>query len=196
MTDESGVGDAGWTLAVAAGDYDGDGFGDLAVANDFGRKLLYRNNGDGTFSDVAKKAGVLDFGAGMGVAFGDYDGDGRADLYTSNISSNQRWFGEDKTVAQYIRNVMRTRWFLADLGEYLRLFRLVGDDWKDLGRQIGEGNSLFRNRGDGSFEEMHDSRAVRAGWGWGVAFFDLENDADLDIYAANGWISNTPDTDL
>ena len=196
VTIESDTGDTGWTLAVAAGDYDDDGLSDLAVANDFGRKRLYRNNGDGSFTDMAKAAGVLDFGGGMGVVFGDYDGDGRADLYTSNINSNQRWFGEDMTIAQYVRNVMRTRWFLADFGEYMDLYRLVGDRWTELGQQVGEGNSLFHNKGDGTFEEMHDSQAVRAGWGWGVAFLDLENDTDLDIYAANGWISNTPDTDL
>ncbi len=196
VTSESGTGDVGWTLAVAAGDVDGDGWSDLGVANDFGRKNLYRNNGDGTFSEVAKEAGVLDFSGGMGLTFGDFDDDGAVDLYTSNINSNQRWFGEDRTVSQYIRNVARTRWMLTDFLEYWKLYRLVGNDWVELGQQIGEGNSLFRNRGDGTFEELKDSRTARAGWGWTVAFFDVDNDADLDLYAANGWISNTPGTDL
>ena len=82
-------------------DYDGDGHVDLCVANDFGRKVLYRNNGDGTFTDVAKAAGVLDFSGGMGLAFADMNFDGRPDLYTSNINSNQRWFGEEITLWQY-----------------------------------------------------------------------------------------------
>jgi hypothetical protein len=61
---------------------------------------------------------------------------------------------------------------------------------------IGEGNSLFHNNGDGTFTELKDSHTNRAGWGWSVAFFDMDNDTKLDIYAANGWITNKPDTDL
>lgn len=196
VTRASRTGDTGWSLAVAAGDVDGDGWPDLAVANDFGRKSLYRNNGDGTFSETAKDAGVLDFGFGMGLAFADLDDDGDADLYTSNVSSNQRWFGEDLTVRQYLRNFARTRWAFLDAGELFDLYRLLGPDWSRLFLQVGAGSSLFLNRGDGSFDEQPDGQTHRTGWGWGVAFFDLENDADLDLYAANGWISNTPGTDL
>ncbi|MEM7354668.1 MAG: VCBS repeat-containing protein [Acidobacteriota bacterium] len=201
VTEASGTGDVGWTLAVAVGDVDGDGWSDLAVANDFGRKNLYRNNQDGTFSEIAKQAGVLDFSGGMGLTFGDFNDDGWVDLYTSNINSNQRWFGEDMTVGQYIRNVMRSKWLFADFFEYWDLYRLVGNDWIELGQQIGEGNSLFANRsasadGGVAFEELNGSETRRAGWGWSVNFFDVDNDTDLDLYAANGWISNTPGTDL
>ncbi len=196
VTRTSGVGDTGWSLAVAAGDYDNDGYPDLAVANDFGRKNLYHNNRDGTFSEVAKQAGVLDFSGGMGVAFGDFNDDGYLDLYTSNINSNQRWFGEDETIRQYVRNVLRTKWIVLDLGEFVKLFKLVGSKWPELGKMVGEGNSLFQNNGDGTFTEVKDSHANRAGWGWSVAFLDVDNDTDLDIYAANGWISNDPDSDL
>ena len=94
VTDVSGTGDTGWCMGVSTADYDGDGDPDLAIANDFGRKVLFRNNGDGTFTDEAKEAGVLDFSGGMGITFGDFDDDGRMDLYTSNINSNQRWFGK------------------------------------------------------------------------------------------------------
>jgi hypothetical protein len=196
VTEKSGVGDTGWTLAVAAGDYDNDGYPDIAVANDFGKKCLFHNNHDGTFTDVAKEAGVLDFSGGMGLAFGDFDDDGYLDLYTSNINSNQRWFGEDMTISQYMRNVLRTKWSLLDLGEYRRVYNLLGPRWKELGTMIGKGNSLFHNNGDGTFTEIKESHTNRAGWGWGVAFFDMDNDTKLDIYAANGWISNTPNTDL
>ena len=196
VTAESGTGDTGWALAVAAADYDADGDPDLAIANDFGRKCLFRNNGDGTFTDVAKEAGVLDFSGGMGLAFGDFDDDGALDLYTSNINSNQRWFGEDMTVSQYVRNVARTKWLLLDAGEYKKFYDLVGPDWVQIGTMIGEGNSLFRNKGDGTFTELKESHTNRAGWGWGVAFFDMDNDTDLDIYAANGWITNKNKDDL
>ncbi|PON18567.1 hypothetical protein C2W62_07270 [Candidatus Entotheonella serta] len=196
VTDHSGVGDTGWSLAVAASDYDNDGYLDLAVANDFGRKNLYRNNRDGTFTEVAKQAGVLDFSAGMGLAFGDFNADGHIDLYTSNINSNQRWFGEDVTIRQYLHNVIRTTWLWRDLGEFFKLYRLLGSSWPALGQMISEGNSLFRNNGDGTFTEVQNSDTNRAGWGWSVTFFDADNDTDLDIYAANGWISNKPGTDL
>ena len=196
VTAASGAGDTGWSLAVAAGDYDGDGWPDLGVANDMGRKSLYRNNGDGTFTDVAAAAGVLDFSGGMGIAFGDLDNDGLLDLYTSNIYSNQRWFGEDQTIRQYMRNVLRTRWAITDFGEYWKLQRLVGSAWREIGYQIGEGNSVFRNAGDGTFDEVVDTPASFAGWSWGVALEDYDNDTDLDLYAANGWISATPATDL
>lgn len=196
VTASSGTGDTGWTLAVASADYDGDGYPDIAVANDFGRKCLFHNNGDGTFTDLAKQAGVLDFSGGMGLTFGDFDGDGLIDLYTSNINSNQRWFGEDMTVSQYVRNVARTRWLILDLSQYKKFYDLVGPNWSSIGTAIGKGNSLFKNNGDGTFTELKDSHTARAGWGWSVAFFDADNDTDLDIFAANGWITNKNKDDL
>ena len=196
VTASSGVGDTGWALAVASADYDGDGYPDIAVANDFGRKCLFHNNGNGTFTDVAKQAGVLDFSGGMGLTFGDFDGDGLIDLYTSNINSNQRWFGEDMTISQYMRNVARTRWMLLDLLQYKKFYDLVGSNWSSIGTAIGKGNSLFKNNGNGTFTELKNSHTTRAGWGWSVAFFDADNDTDLDIYAANGWITNKNKDDL
>src|SRR6266699_2871176 len=79
-------------FAAAWGDYDGDGWPDLLVANDFGRKNLYHNRGlrDGkvTFEEVSAQAGVEDYGAGMSAAFFDYDNDGRLDIYTGNMWSH------------------------------------------------------------------------------------------------------------
>jgi hypothetical protein len=196
VTRESGTGNTGWTLAVTASDFDGDGHIDLGVANDFGRKVLYRNNGDGTFADIAKSAGVLDFSGGMGLAFGDLNCDGRPDLYTSNINSNQRWFGEEITLWQYGRNLLRSGWLPTDFADLYEVYNLVGDQWRELGKQVGEGNSLFFNNGNGTFRELKESGTNRAGWSWGVALFDMDNDTDLDIYVANGWISNRNKDDL
>ncbi|HKG14669.1 MAG TPA: VCBS repeat-containing protein, partial [Pyrinomonadaceae bacterium] len=106
------------------------------------------------------------------------------------------WFGEDMTVSQYVRNVARTKWLLLDAGEYKKFYDLVGPNWTEIGTMIGEGNSLFRNNRDGTFTELKDSHTNRAGWSWGVAFFDMDNDTDLDIYAANGWITNKNKDDL
>lgn len=196
VTEKSGTGDRGWTLAVAAGDYDNDGYPDIADANDFGRKNVYHNNRDGTFTEVAKQAGVIDISGGMGLTFGDFNDDGNLDLYTSNINSNQRWFGEDMTVSQYMRNVVRTKYALTDLSEYLKVYKFLGPAWRELGKLSGDGNRLFQNNGNGTFSQVKNSHTNRAGWGWSVAFFDYDNDSRLDIYAANGWISNAPNTDL
>jgi hypothetical protein len=196
VSESAGIGTTGWTLAVAAGDYDGDGDADIGVANDFGRKVLYRNNGNGTFTDVAKQAGVLDFSGGMGLAFGDFNDDGHLDLYTSNINSNQRWFGEESTLWQYCRNIVRTKYVFEDFKHFRELYGLLDDDWRSLGKQIGEGNSLFYNNQDATFRELKDSHTNRAGWSWGVAPCDFDNDSDLDIYVCNGWVSGPKTDDL
>ena len=196
VTNQTGTGNTGWTLAVCSGDINNDGHGDLLVADDFGRKVIYRNNGDGTFRDVAKALGLLDFSGGMGIAVADINDDGLQDVYTSNINSNQRWYGEDITLHHYLRNVIRTKWILEDLPEYYELYSLLGANWRALGKMVGEGNSLFANNGDGTFRELRDSHTQRAGWGWGVSFFDVDNDADLDIFAANGWITGKTNDDL
>src|SRR6201997_1445312 len=70
---------------------------DLYVVNDFGRKNLYRNNGDGTFTDIAAEAGVEDVGAGMSVCSLDYDNDGAEDLYIADMwtAAGERITGQD-----------------------------------------------------------------------------------------------------
>ncbi|MEQ1825205.1 MAG: VCBS repeat-containing protein, partial [Pirellula sp.] len=196
VTAESGTGNSGWTLAVTSGDYNHDGRPDLAVANDFGRKVLYQNNGDGTFTDRAKEAGVLDFSGGMGIAFGDLNGDDLPDLMTSNIESGQRYFGEEITLWQFMRNEIRSGWIWHDLPVYRELYGLLGNKWRDLGKQIGEGNSVFCNLGNGKFQEWKNSHTNRAGWAWSVNPFDFDNDGDMDIYVANGWVSGKRKDDL
>ena len=77
----AGVGETDLCLGAVWGDYDDDGYPDLYVVNDFGRKTLYRNNGDGTFTDVTVKTSTLAYGAGMSATFADYDNDGLLDIY-------------------------------------------------------------------------------------------------------------------
>ena len=196
VTEKAGVGDVGWSLAVCSGDLNGDGWTDIGVANDFGRKNIYMNQGDGTFTEVAKKAGTLDFSGGMGIAFGDLNNDGKVDIYTSNIYSNQRWLGEKAALMQYVRNTVRSEWLFRDFGEFADIYKITDGNWQALGKMAGEGNSMFINKGDGTFREARESCTNRAGWGWAVALFDADNDADLDIYAANGWITGEITDDL
>lgn len=175
VTEEAGIAEGGWGLAGAWGDFDGDGDPDLYVGNEFGTNALYRNDGDGTFTDVAEEAGVLDRGAAMGITWGDYDADGRLDLFVSNMYANSRWamFHPD---------------YPTPLPWYLKWVpRDVVDDVTD---ELTRGSTLLRNRGDGTFEDVSDTAGIRDGqWGWGAEFLDYDNDGLLDIYAVNGFIS-------
>jgi hypothetical protein len=78
-------------LAGPRVDYDHDGYADLFVANEYGLSILYRNRRDGTFEDVTTASGGLVPIGGMGVAVGDYDGDGRAEVFASAMYPNSRW---------------------------------------------------------------------------------------------------------
>jgi hypothetical protein len=86
VTEQTGLGDTGWTLAIGTGDLDKDGWIDLYVANDFGPDKVYRNLGDGTFEDVSLTAIGVDTKKGMNAEMGDYDNDGWLDIYVTNIT--------------------------------------------------------------------------------------------------------------
>jgi tetratricopeptide (TPR) repeat protein/peroxiredoxin len=158
----------GWT------DYNQDGWPDLYVVNDFGRKNLYRNNGDGTFTDVASQAGVEDVGAGMGVCWFDYDNDGREDLYVADM-----WTAAGERVsAQAI--------FKPDTPADIRAFY----------HKHAMGNSLFHNEGN-AFEDRTKAGGVGVGrWSWSSDAWDFDHDGFLDLYIANGMVSGPQREDL
>ena len=165
-----------FSFAPAWGDYDDDGGPDLLVANDFGRKNLYHNLGrvDGRvrFKDVAREAGVEDYGAGMSAAFVDYDNDGRLDIYTGNMwtSAGQR--------------VTAAAGFKPDASPEIR----------EIYRRHARGNGLFRNRGDGTFEDVTlKARAEFGRWAWSSDGFDFDNDGWEDLYVANGMFTRDAD---
>ncbi len=154
-------------------DYNRDGWPDLYVVNDFGRKNLYRNNGDGTFTDVAPQTGVEDIGAGMSVCWFDYNNDGADDLYVADMwsAAGLRVSTQDK--------------FQKDAPEEVRA----------LCRKHARGNSLFRNAGllgskSAVFEDMSASAGVEMGrWSWSSDAWDFDHDGFPDLYIANGMIS-------
>ncbi len=197
VTEAAGVREGGLTLGVAWADFDEDGDQDLYVANDFGRNALLRNRGDGSFEDATAQAGLLDFGFGMSASFGDVDNDGDLDLYTSNVHSGQRWYGQAATLYQYLHNSVRQGTFMEDYPLYREILGYMGSDWNQYGDRMVKGNSLFLNDGAGGFEDVAETaNANPLGWYWGSAFFDYDNDGRLDIYAANGWISGATKDDL
>ena len=166
---EAGVDDPTYGMGLCVGDADGDGLLDFMVTN-FGPDRLYRNLGDGRFEDVAAQAGVDDGRWGSNCAFGDIDGDGDLDLYVSHYMEftfeSNKWCGD------------RSR----NLRAYCRPSFLNGAT-----------DSLFINRGDGTFTEEGIQRGLAQGVlekGFGVIMTDIDNDRDLDIYVANDGTMN------
>ena len=177
VTRASGMGrnNARFSFAASWGDYDSDGWPDLYVANDFGRNNLYRNNGNGTFSDVARTSGVEDIGAGMSAAWLDHDLDGKLDLYVGNM-----WSSAGLRVTRGSR--FRERVGERSLTEY---------------RRHAKGNSLFRGTGEGQFEEVSAQSGSEMGrWAWSSDALDLNNDGYQEIYVANGYVTNSNTRDL
>ena len=197
VTEKAGVGEVGLCLGTVWGDYNDDGYPDLYVVNDFGRKTLYRNNGDGTFTDVTVKTGTLAYGAGMNASMGDYDNDGKLDIYVTNIRSDEAWYAEWPTVGRYMLNSWRQGVWITDMPLYFQIFRQSGFNFIKVFQEMASGNNLFRNKGDGTFEDTTEkNNANPIGWFWGASFADFDNDGWQDIYAADGWVYNDKDTEI
>lgn len=149
-------------------DYDGDGWPDLYVVNDFGRNNLYHNNGDGTFTDVAKRAGVQDIGPGMSACWFDYDNDGKLDLYVSDM-----WEAAGRRIGDQ-------RDFMPSVPENIRA----------LYQRYARGNFLFHNEGNGRFRDRSRAAGVEiSGWSWSCEDWDFDHDGYPDLSIANGFIS-------
>jgi hypothetical protein len=150
--------------AVAA-DLDNDRDLDLLVVDDRRNPSpLFRNKGDGTFEQVAERVGVDNPQAGMSAAIGDYDNDGNQDIYMTNVHFREEFIGA------------RGAW-------------LMGDERRESGYT---GNRLYRNLGEGLFEDVTDKAGLRyAGEApGGATFVDYDNDGDMDLYVVNGlWSS-------
>ncbi len=197
VTVEAGVGETGLCLGSAFGDYDDDGDPDLYVVNDFGRKTLYRNEGNGTFTDVTVASGTLAYGAGMSASFGDYDNDGRLDLYVAHIRSEHAWFGGAPTVGRYMANSFRQGLWATDMPLYFEIFRQSGTRFVEVFQAMASGNNLLRNKGDGTFEDVTWQAGVNPiGWFWGSSFADFDNDGFQDLYSANGWVYGEKGTEM
>ena len=161
VTDRARAGDRGYGMGVATGDYNNDGFVDLFVTN-FGGNALYRNDGDGTFTEVGRGAGVDDDRWGTSAAFFDFDRDGHLDLFVVNYVDFRI---SDNTICRPtgVRDYCHPSNF---------------DPQVDI---------LYRNRGDGTFADVTGTAGIdRAyGSGLGVAVLDFDDDGWLDVYVAN-----------
>ena len=163
-----------YSFCCGWGDFDNDGWPDLYVVNDFGRKNLYRNNRDGTFTDVAPQKGVEDVGAGMSVCWFDYNNDGVQDLYVANM-----W------TAAGVRVSMLDA-FKADSEPKVRA----------LYQKHAMGNSLLKNR-ETRFEDATNGAGVGVGrWAWSADSLDFDHDGFADLYVVNGMVSGPSRYDL
>jgi tetratricopeptide (TPR) repeat protein len=158
-----------FSFAPAWCDFDGDGWPDLYVANDFGRGNLYRNR-NGHFRDEAAKAGLDGAGPGMSASWFDYDGDGRPDLYVSDM-----WTAAGQRV---VRDAAFKPW-ARDAEAF---------------RRHTKGNCLYRNKGDGTFEETREAEMGR--WAWGSGGFDWDLDGKPEILVTAGMVTNQSRKDL
>jgi len=176
VTAQSGlnVNNKRYSFCCGWNDFNRDGWPDLYVVNDFGRKSLYRNNGDGTFTDIAPDAYVEDIGAGMGVCWFDYDNDGIEDLYVANM-----WTAPGERISMQ------------------PIFKQNSPpEIRALYHQHAMGDSLFHNDG-GSFEDRTTSAGVGIGrWAWSSDTWDFDHDGFADLYIVNGMISGPNPYDL
>jgi hypothetical protein len=274
VTQAAGVGDTRYGMGATAADLDNDGDVDLLVTN-FSRDTLYRNNGDGTFTDVTDVAGLGDARWSTSASFADVDGDGLLDLFVTHYAADalskhracENGLGQvdycsplsyDGTTDLFYRNEgglrfrdasseagiadargaglgvvaadfdgdMRTDFFVANDQTANFLWRNLGDGrFEEMGLMSGSAynghgmaeasmgisaqdydadgdidlfvthlsaqtNTLYKNDGRGGFDDATDQARLgsssMAYTGFGVRWFDLENDADLDLFIANG----------
>jgi hypothetical protein len=184
VTEKAGLTAAGWGQACCVGDYDNDGFDDLFVTY-WGRNVLYHNNGDGTFTDVSERAGVAGSKGvwGAGCCFLDYDRDGLLDLFVASYVAFDPERAPRPGAAAYC------------------MYNDIPVPCGPLGFAGGT-NTLYRNRGDGSFADVSEASGIArprgaatmvfvgsnwhptGSYGMGAAAADLDNDGWPDIYVA------------
>ena len=169
VTDKAGVGYPCWAMGAAVGDFDNDGWPDLAVSC-FGGVVLYRNNHDGTFTDVTKKAGLdRDKGWATGLTFGDYDNDGFVDLFVPHYVdldlNNLPVFGKDTTCKYHGVEVQCGPRGLK-----------------------GSPDALYHNNGDGTFTDVSQKAGVddpKKYFGLQGVWTDIDDDGRIDLFVAN-----------
>jgi enediyne biosynthesis protein E4 len=166
VTKTSGLTTRGWGMGIAIGDYDNDGLPDIYVTG-YGHNVLYHNLGGCKFEDVTTKAGVQGGGFSTGAAWADYDRDGKLDLF----------------VARYVKTDIN---HLPEPEKSFRGYRGVLFELPD--SMEGESDLLYRNRGDGTFEEVSEKAGVNNPdklHGMGVVWGDYDGDGWPDLYVTN-----------
>jgi hypothetical protein len=163
-----------FSLALICEDLDEDGIIDLFVVNDFGLSSFYKNDGKGHFTDVAEARGLLNGGAGMGATCGDFDLDGHIDMYVTNM---------------HLPAGMR----IAENPQFMS----AHPELRAAYVRHARGNTLLRNKGDGTFEDVTERAGVARGrWAWGSVCLDWNNGGYESFFVPNGFASNAKGYDL
>ena len=157
-----------FSFAASFEDFDRDGDQDLYVANDFGSNSFYINDGEGRFTEAAEAYGLRDIGAGMGVAWSDFDGDGFSDLFVSNMYSSAG----------------------GRLTHQARFQSAADETVRGYYQRHARGNSLFLNdQGRGFRDGSEASGALDGGWAWGGIALDWSLDGFPDLVVPNGFLT-------
>jgi hypothetical protein len=207
------------SIVAIAFDYDRDGFLDILLGNYFqpvnlfnpstphffpesfetanngGGVTLYRNNGDGTFTDVTDKAGLRFSGWTLDLGHADVDHDGDDDVYVAVDFGSDRFFvnngdGTFTDLTEKAIGIDTKKGMNADWGDFNNdgLFDMYVTNITD--EYMREGNFLWKNNGDLTFTDVaRETGTYDTGWGWAGKFFDYDNDGWLDLYVVNGWVS-------
>lgn len=225
VAESAGVTEPRWSTSCAFADYDRDGDLDLYVVNyivfdidenpwcGFKEKgiraycepdnftaqsdTLYRNNGDGTFTDVTKTAGIYNTtGKGLGVVWGDYNNDGAADIYVANDSTENLFYHNsgDGTFEEvgFMVGVALSEDGVAENGMGTAFGDWNNDGWLDLTvtNYAQQTNTLYHNDADGFFTDTtattKTAQITYPYLGWATAFIDYDNDGYQDLFVANG----------
>jgi len=187
-TDEAGLAGKGWGGDPAIFDYDDDGDLDVFVGNMFGQASLYRNDGHGRFVEVTSEVlGKTPWGTVGAKAF-DYDNDGDLDLMVVDMHSDM-WIPPGRK----LENIDEKRKYPSFFGaheqdpgfpsmEESQFLEKIAIDYD----RVFHGNALYRNLGNGKFEEVSDAAGVETFWPWSIAAGDYDNDGFIDAFIASG----------
>ena len=165
------------------------------TANNGGGLTLFKNNGDGTFTDATDAAGLRLSGWTLDVGHGDADHNGRDDLYVAADFGTDRFFvnngdGTFTDVTERAIGIDSKKGMNVDWGDFNNdgLFDIFVTNITD--EYMREGNFLWQNNGDGTFSDVaRETGTHDTGWGWAGKFFDYDNDGWLDLFTVNGWVS-------
>jgi hypothetical protein len=167
VTEQAGVANSGsFGIGAAAADYDGDGFVDLLVTN-YGRNVLYRNRGDGTFEDVTRRAGLDAPGLYTSAVWFDFNNDGRPDLFVGHFVRYSKALEQDCKTA----------------GVHHYCYPASYDPWP---------SKLYRNNGDGTFTDVSVQSGIarHPGKTFGVVAADVDGDGYMDLFVSNDSVQN------
>jgi ASPIC and UnbV/FG-GAP-like repeat len=170
------------------------------TANNGGGVIVFRNNGNGTFTDASEAVGIKLSGWSLDLGHADANNDGWDDLYVAADFGTDRFFvnnkngtfGDltEKAIGIDTKKGMNVDWGDFDNDGLLDLYVTnITDDY------MREGNFLWKNNGDLTFTDVsRETGTFDTGWGWGAKFFDYDNDGWLDLYVTNGWVSAGTDS--